>query len=156
MVNIGPVLRKGRAKTEQRMRATAVVTRRDGMELDDDGYEVPSVRQVYPDPSWPDDHPYVQGKCYFRYPGLAFETDYDSAGLTITQTRMVGRFPFSVEFKVGDVVTIVSDPDNPHLDGSELRVGSIDDQSQATAQRLLLDNNQRGVDEFEETRVEGS
>lgn|SRR5690625_1555871 len=147
MVNIGPVLRKGRARTERRMRATAIVERKVGTTVDDYGFEVPDLQQIYPDPSWPDDHPHADGKCYFRYPGLAFETDYDSVGVTITQTRIVGRFPFAVEFEVGDVVTIVNDPDNPYMAGTELRVASGDDQSQATAQRVLLDNNQKGVEE---------
>lgn len=147
MVNVTGVLRKGRAQTEKRMRATAIVVRKIGTTVDDYGREVPELKQVYPDPSWPSDHPHADGKCYFRYPGLAHPSIFDSAGITITQSRVVGRFPFGPEFAVGDVVTIISDLDTPHLAGTELTVSSIDDQSQATAQRLLLDDNQKGVDD---------
>ena len=147
MVNVAGVLRKGRAQTEKRMRATAIVVRKIGTTVDDYGREVPELKQVYPDPSWPDNHPYKSGKCYFRYPGLANPSVFDSAGITITQSKIVGRFPFGPEFAVGDVVTIISDLDTPHLAGTELTVSSIDDQSQATAQRLLLDDNQKGGDD---------
>jgi hypothetical protein len=131
------------------MTASAVVVRKTGTEVDDHGREVVTTKQIYPDPSWPEDHPHTDGKCYFRYPGLAFASVFDSAGVTVTQSRLVGRFPFGVEFSVGDVVTIVSDPNNPNLVGTELMVASVDDQSQATAQRVLLDDNQKGVDDDE-------
>lgn len=149
MVDVSRVLRRGRSQTEARMKSSAVVMRKTGTEVDDYGREVPELKQVYPDPGWPADHPHADGKCYFRYPGLAFASVFDSAGVTVTQSRLVGRFPFGVEFSVGDVVTIISDPDNPNLAGTELIVSSIDDQSQATAQRLLLDDNQKGVDDDE-------
>lgn len=149
MVNVSHVLQMGRAKTESRMTSTAVVDRKVGTTVDDYGREVPELVRVYPDPSWPDDHPHADGKCYFRYPGLAFASTYDSVGVNITQSRVVGRFPFGPEFMVGDVVTIISDRETPHLAGAELTVASIDDQSQATAQRLVLDDNQKGVDEDE-------
>ncbi|HEY4536432.1 MAG TPA: DUF6093 family protein [Enteractinococcus sp.] len=141
------MLQRGRAQTESRMKSSAVVVRKTGTEVDDYGREVPSLKQIYPNPDWPEDHPHADGKCYFRYPGLAFASVFDSAGVTVTQSRLVGRFPFGVEFAVGDVVTIMSDPDNPNLAGTELTVSSIDDQSQATAQRLLLDDNQKGVED---------
>lgn len=147
MVDVSGVLRRGRAQTERRMKASAIVVRKIGSTVDEYGREVPDIKQVYPDPSWPADHPHADGKCYFRYPGLAHPSIFDSIGVTVTQSRLVGRFPFGVEFAVGDVVTITSDPDNPNLAGTELTVSSIDDQSQATAQRLLLDDNQKGVED---------
>lgn len=149
MIDVSRVLQRGRAQTEARMTASAVVVRKTGTEVDDYGREVITTKQIYPNPDWPADHPHADGKCYFRYPGLAFASVFDSAGVTVTQSRLVGRFPFGVEFAVGDVVTIVTDPNNPNLAGTELMVASVDDQSQATAQRVLLDDNQKGVDDDE-------
>lgn len=149
MIDVGHVLAMGREQTESRMTSTAVVHRKIGTEVDDYGIESPILKQIYPDPSWADDHPHADGKCYFRYPGLAFASTFDSVGVTVTQSRVVGRFPFGPEFRVGDVVTILSDQETPHLAGTELTVSSIDDQSQATAQRLILDDNQKGVDDDE-------
>lgn len=139
-------LARARRKFESRMRATAVVTRATGnMTTDADGYEVPEFVQVYPNPDWPADHPHKDGKCYFRYPGLAFESNFDSVGITVAQSRLVGRFPFGVTFAVDDVVEVLSDLDNPRFVGMVFRMASIDDQSQATAQRMLLEDNQKGV-----------
>ena len=76
---------------------------------------------------------------------MAFETAYDSVGVAISQSRVVVRVPFGTVYRVGDRVTIVSDPDNPQLVGTVYRVASIDDMSQATAQRLLCEDNQAGV-----------
>lgn len=149
MIDVSHVLRMGREQTEARMTSTAVVHRKIGTEVDDYGVEVPKLKMIYPAPSWSDDHPHADGKCYFRYPGLAFASVFDSVGVTVTQSKIVGRFPFGVEFAVGDVVTILHDQHTPHLAGTELTVSSIDDQSQATAQRLLLDDNQKGVDDDE-------
>ena len=133
MRGLDRAVRRGRAAFERRMRATCVVTRVDGVTEDENGYEVPNTVTVY------------EGPCYFRYPGLAFESNFDSVGVTIAQSRLVGRFPFGPVFMVDDFVTVISDPDTPHLAGTVMRVASIDDQSQATAQRLLLEDNQKGV-----------
>lgn len=89
--------------------------------------------------------PVYTGKCYVRYPGLAFESTFDSVGVTVAQSRVVLRVPFGPTFRPGDVATILSDADTPHLAGTVLRVASIDDQSQATAQRLLCEDNQSGM-----------
>lgn len=85
------------------------------------------------------------GKCYVRYPGLAFESNLDSVAVSVAQSRVVVRVPFGVAFRPGDVITVLSDPDTPHLAGTVLRVASIDDQSQSTAQRLLCEDNQSGL-----------
>ena len=53
--------------------------------------------------------------------------------------------PFGVAYRPGDIATILTDPDNPQLANTVLRVASIDDMSQATAQRLLCEDNQAGV-----------
>lgn len=82
---------------------------------------------------------------YCRYPGLAHETVRHSAGTSIVESRLVVRVPFGRVYRPGDVLTILEDPDNPQIEGVVVRVASIDDQSQATAQRLLTEDFQSGV-----------
>lgn len=85
------------------------------------------------------------GCCYTRYPGLAWEQTPESAGATVVASKLVVRIPFGTIIRPGDRVTITEDPDNPQLVGTPLRVASIDDQSQASAQRLICDDFQAGV-----------
>lgn len=122
-----------------------MVTRPGAPVTDENGKVTTPAPQIYPAPSWPEGHPAAAGPCYMRYPGLAFENEHDSQGVTIVQSRVVARLPFGVIFRPGDLITILSDPDNPQMVGTVLRVASIDDQSQATAQRLLCEDNQAGV-----------
>lgn len=132
---IGPVLAQARAAFERRMRATCRVER-------------PTGALVY-DPVLKVDVPEVvlvsEPRCYVRYPGIAFEQSPEVAGAVLAQSRVVVRLPFGVQYRPGDVVTIVSDPDNPPMAGTRLRVESCDDQSQSTAQRLLCNDEQTGV-----------
>lgn len=109
------------------------IVRVDGVTEDEDGYEVSNFVTVY------------EGPCYTRYPGLAHETSFDSIGVDVTQSRLIVFVPHGPVFAVGDVVTIVDDPNTPHLEGTVLPVASIDDQSHASAQRLLCQDNQKGV-----------
>lgn len=88
--------------------------------------------------------PIYSGRFYLRYPGLAHEQNPTFAGATTVISRIVLRIPFGPIARPGDVVTINSDPDNPQLVGTVLRVASIDDQSQSSAQRLLLEDFQSG------------
>lgn len=129
-----------RAMAESRMRGTCTIRRPiPGEEADDPtlpGRTIP----VY------EDEPVYVGKCYLRYPGLAHEQNPVFAGATDVVTRVIVRIPFGPICRPGDVVTIDSDPDNPQLVGTSLRVASIDDQSQATAQRLLCEDFQAGGD----------
>lgn len=127
------------------MRATCVIERKAG-QIDDGRGGVTTIwEQVYPDRSWPADHPDSAGPCYTRYPGLANESTFDSAGTSVVQSKLVLRVPFGVAFRPGDRATILTDLDNPQMAGTVLRVASIDDMSQATAQRLLCEDNQAGV-----------
>ena len=122
-----------RREAEGRMRGTCRIDR-PGDPVDDGkgGVAVPTVT-VY------------EGRCYLRYPGLAFEQNTQAAGSPIVQSRIVIRVPFGVAYRPGDIATILTDPDNPQLANTVLRVASIDDMSQATAQRLLCEDNQAGV-----------
>lgn len=128
------------AAAESRMRGSCTIRRPlPGDELDDPilpGRVVP----VY------EPEPIYVGKCYLRYPGLAHEQNPVFAGATTTISRVILRIPFGPVLRPGDVVTIDSDPDNPQLVGTTLRVGSLDDQSQSTAQRAILDDFQAGGD----------
>jgi hypothetical protein len=73
---------------------------------------------------------------------LAFEQTPQAGGQVFVISRMVVRVPHGVSFLPGDVVTWVADPDNAVMVGKVLRVGSVDEQSQSTAQRLLCDEYQ--------------
>ena len=115
------------------MRGTCRITRHGPLVTDENGDVSSSSATVY------------EGKGYVRYPGLAFEQNADSQGVNVVQSRIVYRVPFGPIFRPDDVVEILTDPDNPQLAGTRLRVASIDDQSQATAQRLICEDNQSGV-----------
>jgi len=133
-MSLPDALARGRAAFEARMRGTCSIDRPTGQTTsDDDGKVTPVTVNVY------------EGKCYTRYPGLAFETNHESAGVQVVDSRIVVRIPFGTKHRPGDVVTILTDPDNPQLIGCVYRVASIDDQSQATAQRLLCVDYQAGV-----------
>lgn len=131
-VSLESVLRDGRAAFERRMRATCLIRRVTGSTINEWGTETPTYITVY------------AGKCYTRYPGMAFEQNPEVGGFNLTVSRLVLRIPFGPVVKPGDVVTIVSDVDNPQMVGSKLRVASMDDQSQATAQRVLCEDFQNG------------
>lgn len=132
-MSIGRALINGRRQAEARMRGRCVITRYGTWETDPDGNASRPESVIY------------EGKGYARYPGLAFEQNSDSQGANVVQSRLVYRIPFGPIIRPDDVVEIISDPDNPQLAGVRLRVASIDDQSQATAQRLLTEDNQQGV-----------
>lgn len=127
-----------RQYAESRMRGTCTIRR-------------PLPGQEVPDPTLPgrvipayEPEPVYADACYIRYPGLAHEQNPVFAGATDVVSRVIVRIKFGVIVRPGDVVTINSDPDNPQLVGTVLRVASIDDQSQATAQRLICEDFQAG------------
>lgn len=117
----------------RRMRATCTIRRVVGTTLDPlTGADVPvyAVPDVY------------SGPCYTRYPGLAFEQNPEAGGAVYTISRLVVRIPHGAQVRPGDLVTIDADPDNPQMAGTTVRVASADDQSQASAQRLLCEDYQ--------------
>lgn len=123
----------GRKAAESRMRGTCTILRPGQTATDADGDTFTPATVVY------------AGKFYARYPGLAFEQNPDVAGATVAVSRVVVRIPFGTIIRPRDLVRIDADPDNPQLAGTYLRVASIDDQSQATAQRLICDDFQAGL-----------
>ena len=135
-MTVGPILEQARAAFLRRMRATCTIRRVTGTTLDPlTGADVPvyAVPNVY------------EGPCYTRYPGLAFEQNPEAGGAVYTISRLVVRIPHGAQVRPGDLVTIDADPDNPQMAGATVRVASADDQSQASAQRLLCEDYQAGV-----------
>lgn len=124
-----------------RMRATCTVDRPGAPTTDNDGNVTVTATRIYPDPAWDDDHPYATGPCYARAVS-AMSTDTDAGGRLIDVTRIIVRVPHGVTFWPGDVVTWATDVDNPGMVGKALRVTSVSDQSQGTAQRLACDDYQ--------------
>lgn len=134
-MDITHVLALGRDAAESRMRATAKVVRATGkMITDSGGREVPEGKIVH-----------AALPCWVSYDGVPFESTYDSAGVAITQGRAELGMGVGRDVVVDDVVTIVSDLDNPALVGSVYRVASQVPRSQGTRQRVLLEDNQKGV-----------
>lgn len=132
-MGVETVLAAGRAAFLRRMRATVKIER--------PGEPVtgPDARVTTPRATL------YEGPGYTRYPGLAFEQNPEVAGATLTLSRILVRVPHGIQYRPNDVVTIVADPDNPQMAGTELQVQSSDDQSQATAQRLLCSDPQSGA-----------
>lgn len=123
-----------RAQAESRMRGTCKIERPTGEQATDNDGVVSAVFA-----------PVYTGKCYTRYPGLAQEANREVGGATVVESRIVVRIPFGPVCKPGDRVTVIADLDNPQLAGDVYAVESIDNQSQATAQRLLCSDNQSGA-----------
>lgn len=122
-----------RGYAEERMRGTGVLMRPGDAVTDGDGNVTIPSTLIY------------AGKYYARYPGLAFEQNPEVGGATVVVSRIVIRIPFGPVARPNDIWRCDSDPDNPQLVGTYLRVASIDDQSQATAQRLVCEDFQIGV-----------
>ena len=133
-MSVDRVLARARAAFIRRMRATCTIRRVTGTTLDPlTGADVPTFADVY------------SGPCYTRYPGLAFEQNPEAGGAVYTISRLVVRIPHGAQIRPGDLVTIDADPDSPQMAGTTVRVASADDQSQASAQRLLCEDYQAGV-----------
>lgn len=141
---IAEALRELRGLAIERMRALIRIDDPGALVTGAEGNVTPTMTPVY------------EGPGYSRYPGLAFEQSPDVAGAEVVVSRLVVRIPFPASgvgtwhtappiVRPGQIVTIVNDPDNPQMAGIKLRVASIDDQSQATAQRLLCEDFQSGV-----------
>lgn len=146
MRHFDAALRRGRAAFEKRCRAICKVERNTGEWVeDDDGREVPEVITVY-----------EALPCYINYDGVPFESTFDSVGVTITQGRVELVTAVGHDVVVDDTVTMVSDLDNPALEGAVYRVASQVPRSQGTRQRVLLEDNQRGVKFDGQENTEGA
>src|SRR5699024_11725179 len=87
--------------------------------------------------------------CYFFFSSRRRHTrsKRDWSSDVCSSDLAVGR-----DIAVDDTVTILADPDNPALVGAVYRVASQVPRSQGTRQRVLLEDNQKGV-RSEERRV---
>src|SRR5690625_912540 len=120
---------------EMRYRGRCTVERTTGEKvIDEYGREVPEIVSIYTDLP-----------CYVSYDGVPFESTYDSAGVTITQGRVELITAVGRDIVIDDVITITAEPDSPELVGSSFRVASQVPRSQGTRQRVLLEDNQKGV-----------
>ncbi len=128
-----------------RMRDTCVIERPGEKTSDGRGGETVEMVQVYPDPGWPEDHPHTDGKCWVSYPGVAFESTSESAGVTVVQGRVEVNLPVEPSIHEDDVVTITRSVDNPRLEGVKFRVASEVPRSQGARQKVLCEHNQKGV-----------
>lgn len=134
-MSIEYALERGRAAFETRCRAKCKVERATGETVEDDrGFEQPEIITVYDNLA-----------CYVSYDGVPFESTYDSVGVSITQGRVELVTAIGRDVVVDDVVTILEDLDAPHLEGAIYRVASQVPRSQGTRQRVLLEDNQKGV-----------
>lgn len=98
---------------------------------------------------------YTDVPCYVRYPGVAFESNHPVGGIQLVDSRILVRIPHDYRTETGDwmpymipvkaVIVWESDPDNPKLVGTEYLVKSLDEQSQASALRVLCEDAQSGV-----------
>jgi len=70
----------------------------------------------------------------------SYESSREVGGATVTDARREVHVPWSAgPFRIGDVVTVVESPTQPHLVGQRFRVAFPDEKTLQTAQRLLVD-----------------
>lgn len=128
-----------------RARCSVVLVDPDREITDMETGEVTSYREVL----------YSDVPCYTRYPGVAFESSHPVGGIQLVDSRILVRIPHDYRSEGGGWVPYVipvnavivweSDPDNPKLVGTEYLVKSLDEQSQASALRVLCEDAQAGV-----------
>lgn len=130
-------LAEGRAAAEALMVDTCVIFRPGTPTTDPDtGVVTPTLTQVYPDLSWPEDHPWVAGPCKIQSTEPQERTQ-DVGESEQTSLRLRVDLPVgSYRPAVGDVVTVLSSMNDPNLVGRRLRVVSLLHKSWATAYRL--------------------
>lgn len=117
-----------------------VVIRRPTSAIDDNtGLPVSSV--VYPDPSWPADHAWKQGKGKVQT-YEAFEKTPDVGGSTVVVQRYSVHIPAeSYAPAPNDVVEVVYSEQDRFLVGRTYVVQALLHKSKATSYRLLVDDN---------------
>jgi hypothetical protein len=101
--------------------------------------EPPPSAQLYPDPEWPEDHPWKHGPC--KVQGLdpqELNPEVGGAILTVQRYRVdipVGGYAPAV----GDVVALGVARFDPNLTGRKYRVVALLHKSYATAYRLAVE-----------------
>jgi hypothetical protein len=112
----------------------------------DTGQTTPSLTAVYPDPAWPDDHPWKHGPCKVQT-YEAQESNPDVGGSTRTVQRYAVHLPVgSFAPQVGAVIQLHTAAIDPNLAGRVYRVVALLHKTMATAYRL-------GVEEADARRA---
>lgn len=100
--------------------------------------------QVYPDPTWPDDHPWKHGPAK-RQAARSQEQNPEAGGVTFTTQRYEDHFPVGAfSPAVGDLIEWKSCPNNPDRVGTVDRITAQFEKTSATAMRLPVET---GVEE---------
>lgn len=130
---------EGRADAESLMLDTCTVKRLGAPVLDRvTGKTTVPRLPVYPDPSWPDEHPWKTGRCKVQGSN-AQEASPVAAGHTFDEQRYRLDIPAAAPLlRKGDVVTITSAASNPNLDGKTYKVTGPFAKSHSTAQRVAV------------------
>jgi len=91
---------------------------------------------VYPDPLWPDNHPWKHGPCKVQTYD-AQESNPEAGGATFTVQRYTLHIPVgSYQPAIGDVATIVTSATDSNIVDRSYRVTGLLHKTLATAYRL--------------------
>lgn len=131
-------VRAGRRAAESTFRDSCTITVPGDDDPDPMTGESPRVT-VYPDPSWPADHPWKRGPCKVQSFN-AQETNPEAAGAVFTVQRYRVDVPVgSFEPIVGAEVTMGAVVFDPLLTGRTYRVVGLLHKTAATAYRLAVE-----------------
>jgi hypothetical protein len=108
-VSINGAIARGRRMAERLMVDTCLVQRVVGETTNEQtGVVEPILQTVYPDPTWPDDHPWKRGKCKLQNQ-TQYETGSESGGHLSIEQRSLVHFPVgSFQSKHGDLCTFTA------------------------------------------------
>lgn len=131
---------EGRALAEELMTDTCVITRPGTTPVTDPDTGVVTTPEVvvYPDPAWPDDHPWKHGPCKVQNAEpQEFTDDVGESEQTVQRYRLDVPVDSLVP-RVGYAATITPADTalDPFLIGHRFRVVALLHKSQATAYRL--------------------
>jgi hypothetical protein len=134
-------LLESRADAESLMLDTCTIGDLGDPDTDPDTGEVivPLEAVVYPDPSWPDDHPWKHGPCKVKPPQRANQpTDVGEGTVTVTpgEVHIPAAGP---DLKVGQVVDIAASQLSPTLVGDRYRIIGPFDGTFITARRYPVE-----------------
>lgn len=135
---VGFATRMGRGVAEKTMVDSCTITVPGVGEPDPVTGARPRVT-VYPDPEWPDDHPWKWGPCKVQS-FVAQEANPEAAEAVFTVQRYRVDVPVgSFEPVVGAEVTVGTATLDPNLTGRTLRVVALLHKTAATAYRLAAE-----------------
>lgn len=135
-------LLESRADAESLMLDTCTIGDPLDPETDPDTGEVTTpIDPRYPDPEWPEDHPWKHGPC--KVQGLdPQELNLEAGGAVLTVQRYRVDVPVgSYVPAIGDVVEVGTARLDPNLVGRRYRVVALLHKSYATAYRLAVEED---------------